>query len=118
MAITQLDAVDANGNTVTLYESDDPPEAADVNAVETSIDNQTNWSEVNVGPTLDSTFSSSYDAVLLASAGGTLDFTDGSGSDVSIPSGALSTGTPYQFEIQEIQSSSGISASDIILLRE
>jgi hypothetical protein len=126
MATTQVTAVDADGNKVTLYESDDPPEAADINAVETKVADvetkvadQSSYDGVNIGPATDSPFSTPYNAILLASVDGDISIETGEGNDVTIPQGALTAGQPLPVTVQEVNSSGTTqTVGDIILLRE
>ena len=113
MAQQTYTAVDADGNEVTLYDTDDPAEDATIAA-------QTSYSGVFVGPSSGETYAPSGDGILPAAVDGDLEITTDEGSDVVIPQGALSAGQILPIGVAAVDptGSSTQTLSDIIILRE
>jgi len=118
-------AQDVSGATVTVTDDGAFNITLDAQnaglAQDSTIADQTSYSDVEVDASGGLSPTDAFDAIMPGTVDGSLQVTDGTGVDVTIPQAALQSGVPLPITVQAVKTggtSSTTMLSELILLRE
>lgn len=124
--LTQLQsALDVSGATVTVTDDGAFNVTLDAQnaglAQDTTIADQTSYGDVEVDASGGLSPTDAFDAIMPGTVDGSLQVTDGTGTDVTIPQASLQSGVPLPITVQAVKTGGTASTtmlSELILLRE
>lgn len=118
-------ALDVSGATVTTTDDGNFNVTLDAQnaglAQDSTIADQTSYNDVEVGASGGLSPTNAFDAIMPGTVDGSLQVTDGTGTDVTIPQAALQSGVPLPITVEAVKTggtSSTTMLSELILLRE
>jgi citrate lyase gamma subunit len=118
-------AQDVSGATVTVTDDGAFNITLDAQnaglAQDSTIADQTSYSDVTVDASGGLSPTDAFDAIMPGTVDGSLQVTDGTGTDVTIPQAALQSGVPLPITVEAVKTGGTASTtmlSELILLRE
>jgi hypothetical protein len=124
--LTQLQsALDVSGATVTTTDDGNFSVTLDAQnaglAQDTTIADQASYGDVEVDASGGLSPANAFDAIMPGTVDGSLQVTDGTGTDVTIPQAALQSGVPLPVTVEAVKTGGSASTtmlSELILLRQ
>lgn len=112
MSVSSFDALDKDGNAVTVHDTDDPAEDA-------TIADQASYDGINENPSADTDFDPAYNGFRLANVDGDLEIETGDGNTKTISQKFLAPDEVFPITVAKISSTNTTQTlSDVLLVRE